>query len=402
MFIRADSLIHEHQFHLAPMRHIPLTRWRRMMPQLAIATPPQGAARATIAAPDLVDQLSELTGFRDRERLDATLVSALRDLLDPQAVAVWAAVGTGGQQRWLKRARLRAGDIAASADAAWIAFDCLDMLDEHPQRMQCLNSRQIQTAVESRTAAPHLCCMTLFPLPSEQGASAVVEVESASPLSAEAVRMVRGILRIYQNFQSLLDYSEHDTLTGLLNRKTFDDSFFKVAIVAPTAPLTAPLQIEKTRRAEQSVKSIYLGVIDIDHFKLVNDNYGHLIGDEVLLLLSRLMRRNFRFSDRLYRFGGEEFLVMMQCGNDAEAMIAFERLRVNTQGYAFPQVGSITISTGFTVVAASDAPSTAFQRADKALYYAKKHGRNQVQSHSVLMAACAIENETRSGDVELF
>ena len=83
-------------------------------------------------------------------------------------------------------------------------------------------------------------------------------------------------------------------------------------------------------------------------------------------------------------------------------MIPFERLRANTQGYAFPQVGTITISTGFTVVGTNDAPSTAFQRADKALYYAKGNGRNQVQSHAALIAARAIESETRTGDVELF
>ena len=110
-----------------------------MMPQLAIATPQQAALRAPLAAPDVVDQLSELTGFRDRERLDATLVSALRDLLDPQAVAIWGAVGAQGQQRWLKRARLRVGDVAASADAAWIEFDRLDELGAHPQRRRLRN-----------------------------------------------------------------------------------------------------------------------------------------------------------------------------------------------------------------------------------------------------------------------
>jgi diguanylate cyclase (GGDEF)-like protein len=146
----------------------------------------------------------------------------------------------------------------------------------------------------------------------------------------------------------------------------------------------------------------WLGVIDIDHFKSVNDNYGHLIGDEVLLLLSRLMRSRFRFHDRLYRFGGEEFVVLMRCGSEEDAHHAFERLRTGVERYPFPQVGHITVSVGFTEVKIGDTPSGAFERADKAVYYGKTHGRNQVCSHAKLVASGELEDLSVSGDVELF
>jgi diguanylate cyclase (GGDEF)-like protein len=213
---------------------------------------------------------------------------------------------------------------------------------------------------------------------------------------------VGSILRIYRNFQGLLDYSERDTLTGLLNRKTFDESFLKATSAPPMSAAMAQATSPDGRRHVASSHRHWIGVIDIDHFKSVNDNYGHLIGDEVLLLLSRLMRSSFRFHDRLYRFGGEEFVVLMRCATDEDARMALERMRTNTNTYPFPQVGSISISIGFTEVKPGDTPSAAFERADKAVYYAKAHGRNQVQSHAELVARGLLDDASKIGDVELF
>jgi len=341
---------------------------------------------------ELVDHLAELTGFRDRDRLDVTLVGALRDLLAPLSVAMWGCVGEPGQQRWIKRALLGCEDVAASSDSVWAEVESLPELSSHPLRQTCLLQQRFVTF-------PGPPVVSLFPLPTEMGMGGVLEIESKTLLDEDAQRLVRSVLRIYRNFQALLDYSERDTLTGLLNRKTFDESFLKVAL-GPGAP--APAEPDP-RRLRGPPHQVYLGVIDIDHFKLVNDRFGHLIGDEVLLLLSRLMRSTFRFSDRLYRFGGEEFVVMMRCANGDDALRAFERLRANTQRYLFPQVGNITVSVGFTQVQPTDTPNAAFQRADTAVYYAKEHGRNQVRSHAILIEEGAIQSDhSKTGDIELF
>lgn len=343
---------------------------------------------------ELVDHLAELTGFRDRDLLDVTLVGTLRDLLQPRAVAMYRCVGEVGEERWLTRARLRAGESVASADPAWADIDGLPRVTDHPERLDCL----VSAAAVVVPGDPHV---SIFPVTSDREVVGVLEVQTAAPLDAQQQRVVCSILRIVQNFQSLLDYSERDTLTGLLNRKTFDESFLKATAQVAAAPAAAAALLD-ARRASPSTARHWLGVIDIDHFKRVNDGFGHLIGDEVLLLLARLMRSSFRHHDRLYRFGGEEFVVLMRCADEAGALAAFERLRANTERYAFPQVGRITVSVGVTEVRPVDTPTAAFERADKAVYHAKQHGRNRVESHAALVAAGALAESAKVGDVELF
>jgi diguanylate cyclase (GGDEF)-like protein len=338
----------------------------------------------------IVDHLAELTGLRDRDLLDTTLVTALRELLNPRSVAVCHCVGEDTSARWLVRARLATGDVAAQTDAAWCEVDDLPPIDQFPARANCLRQ---QEPVE----VAGLTHWTLYPLLTDRGAVGVLEIESETDLDADQLRMISSLLRIYRNVQGLLDYSERDVLTGLLNRKTFDESFYKVTAAVPALKANTA-----DRRGEAIIRIPYLGVIDIDHFKRVNDNFGHLMGDEVLLLMSRLMRASFRFQDRLYRFGGEEFVVLLRCGSDEDATAAFERMRVNTEAYAFPQVGRITVSIGFTCVNGGDSASEAFARADKAVYWAKDHGRNCVANYSLLVASGELQAEDRSGDVELF
>jgi diguanylate cyclase (GGDEF)-like protein len=274
----------------------------------------------------------------------------------------------------------------------WADPATLPLLGDHPDRLACLRRQEAFT-----TNGPQP--MAYFPLSSDRDAIGVLELQTAQPLSYEEVRLVCSILRIYRNFQGLLDYSERDTLTGLLNRKTYDESFMRVA-GQDTSDLAH--QRADTRRYSPT-GTAWLGVIDIDHFKRVNDTYGHLIGDEVLLLLSRLMRTSFRFHDHLYRFGGEEFVVLLRCASEADAAIAMERLRANVERYVFPQVGNITISVGFTGLRPGDTPNDAFARADKAVYFAKQNGRNQVRYHAQLVAEGMLKDESRdNSDAELF
>jgi diguanylate cyclase (GGDEF)-like protein len=350
----------------------------------------------------VVEHLADLTGYRDRDVLDVSLVGALKDLLRPQAVAIYRAVSDGnnsgggsheGQQHWLTRARMAAGDSTATADPLWVEPSTLPTLEAFADRLDCLQ-RQEAFTVDGQPA------MAYFPVGNDLAAVGVLEVQTLAPLSTDDLRLVSSILRIYRNFQGLLEYSERDTLTGLLNRKTFDESFLRVA--AQGEYTAGEHQRAGTRRLTPG-GLIYLGVLDIDHFKRVNDTHGHLIGDEVLLLLSRLMRSSFRCHDHLYRFGGEEFVVLMRCAQECDAINAFERLRGNVERYAFPQVGRITVSVGVTALRAGDTPQDAFARADKAVYYAKQNGRNQVAHHARLVAEGRLAEEARdNSDAELF
>ena len=343
----------------------------------------------------VVDHLAELTGFRDRDVMDVTPVMALRDLLEPESVAIYRTVGEPGAERWLTRAHLRAGDAVASADPLWAKPEALPLVSEHPLRLEAMRSLTVTQVARAGQ------WLYLFPIATERDVVGVIEILSTRRLGAGSQRLVSSVLRIYHNFQGLLDYSERDTLTGLLNRKTFDESFLKVLGELPLRPPPGEHGAED-RRHESAVPHYVLGVVDIDHFKSVNDRFGHLIGDEVLLLLSRLMRGSFRFHDLLYRFGGEEFVVLMRCDEDVHAGEAFERLRLNTERYAFPQVGRITVSIGFTEVRRGDSPAAAFERADKAVYHAKAHGRNQVHNYAALVASGVILEAAQPSDMELF
>lgn len=208
-------------------------------------------------------------------------------------------------------------------------------------------------------------------------------------------RVLPLLLEFYMNFLSLIEDNERDALTGLLNRKTFDGRISKI--------LTT-LQTQHQRTADQSPKiNFYLATLDIDHFKHVNDTFGHIYGDEVLLLFSNLMKKTFRDNDLLFRFGGEEFVVLLANTDTAHAHLALERFRSAVESNPFPQVGQITVSIGVALVSSNEMPRITIDRADQALYFAKQHGRNQVRIYEELVEQGALkEQDIKTGDIELF
>ena len=342
----------------------------------------------------LVQSLAAMSGLRDRDALDAALV---RLVMSSSEGAVHSAslirvVGEGDDRRCLVQARLDAGQTQISRDLLWTDWTTLPHLSRFALRQQAVEQGR---AVHADTP-PGAC---VIPLQTPQGTWGLLEMGFATDLSAHTLELVDGILLTYHNLLGLLDYGEKDALTELLNRKTFDGAFFK----ATAEQHGDDLPEGGERRQPHPDAGVWLAVLDIDHFKRVNDTYGHLIGDEVLLLLARLMRSCFRFHDQLYRFGGEEFVVLMRCDSVDHAHAALERLRERVQAYAFPQVGTITVSIGFSVLLPHDTPSGAFGRADKAVYHAKEHGRNQVCSYQALVASGDLVDQVAEGmDVDLF
>ena len=119
-------------------------------------------------------------------------------------------------------------------------------------------------------------------------------------------------------------------------------------------------------------------------------------------MLSRQLRACFRFYDHLFRFGGEEFVVLVRCSKPDDAFDVFERLRATVAAVQFPRVGQVTVSVGISTLRAGDTPSAAFDRADKALYWAKQHGRNRVSDFEALVGLGELADASRASDVELF
>jgi len=169
-----------------------------------------------------------------------------------------------------------------------------------------------------------------------------------------------------QTREDLLQQATHDPLTGLFNRRHVEEVLRKEVV-----------------RAQRHARPLAVAMMDADHFKTINDTYGHQTGDEVLREISERCRKMLRSNDVLGRYGGEEFVIVFPETNIGEASVVAERLRAAVAGDPI-QVGDKTLAATVSIGVAAYAPGqdleTLFQRADSALYTAKQDGRNLVRA----------------------
>ncbi len=231
----------------------------------------------------------------------------------------------------------------------------------------------------------------MLPIPGANGQMRVLLLE-AELIDPDYWRIINGLLAVYSNLLLTLDEKERDKLTGLLNRQTFDDKLTKIISYYRS----------QAHREGRGKGSSWLAVLDIDYFKKINDEYGHLICDEVLLVFARLMEKNFRSTDLLFRYGGEEFVVILNCCTKEGVVNALERFRHVIEGNSFPQIDQLTVSAGYVCLQDCMLPSTLIEQADQALYYAKDHGRNQVVSYETMRKQVDAPIAVEDGDIELF
>lgn len=166
-------------------------------------------------------------------------------------------------------------------------------------------------------------------------------------------------------YHSAVRSAQIDPLTGVNNRSGMDNAIKR--------------EVELARRQDAPLSILLL---DIDHFKSVNDRFGHACGDFVIQSVAQCISETIRGSDMVFRFGGEEFLVLLSCTDDHGAQLLAERIRQNVQGLVFSTEKElqVTASLGITRLLSDDSPESLFKRADAALYEAKKSGRNRVIS----------------------
>lgn len=175
-------------------------------------------------------------------------------------------------------------------------------------------------------------------------------------LFEQASMLQRELDRIRDQNQKLRRIVFTDPLTGLFNRRALEHALI-------------PKWIDRDCGA--------VIVLDLDHFKVVNDTYGHKMGDAILEAFAGVIRANIRADDRAARYGGEEFVVLVQGALAEEARAVADRIRAATERYLFPGGIRMTVSAG---VAAAHQPAWGklFGAADAALYEAKRRGRNRV------------------------
>jgi diguanylate cyclase (GGDEF)-like protein len=344
---------------------------------------------------ELIQNFSSMTRFRDHALVDIALCQSLVSLF----------------RRGRMRFAARLFRVAATSErnlyslSAWtedgqVLSDERDVPEkEIPPALADAARLQVMHFGQEAMGKRRIDYLAWLPVVHEGGILAILEMRRSRPLRQTELGLAGALLSLYGNYLSLLHYSQTDTLTRLLNRKTFEESLRKM-LQSEDAADTDSVAVE--RRQEAADGGHWLAVMDIDHFKQVNDRFGHLFGDEVLILVADEMRRTFRRSDKLFRFGGEEFVVVLKHVSAENAARIFERFRGNIARKDFPQVGKVTISIGVTEILPFDNSTTVLGRADDALYYAKEHGRDQVRFYEALRNSGEIGTQTVEMTVDLF
>ncbi len=195
-----------------------------------------------------------------------------------------------------------------------------------------------------------------------------VMLPAASRIAAQ-LSSLRAKLRLQRAelgraMQQLQRLATHDELTGLVNRRRMQE-----------------LIEQERQRSLRSGEAFCVALIDIDHFKRINDRWGHAAGDEVLRLGAHALRSAIRSTDELARWGGEEFLLLLPQTSREAAAAVLQRMRSRLGELSLAQVDAalqITVSAGVALALPDEAPPATLERADAALYRAKRQGRDQV------------------------
>ena len=307
----------------------------------------------TLSSPQIVRMIAALTDHRDVDLLEASLLRTVSDLFAPG----WAIIFHIGDDDVLQFSlSLRDGTVSQTGDSQQFS--------------------ELASAVG----------VTSFPIMSHaRKVLGYLLVQRAPELTFEEQALMTDLFRVYDNYLAVLRDSQVDRLTGLLNRRTFDDQLDRALGLIRRA-YQENASTRSKRKVGEGNGCFFMGEIDIDHFKSVNDRFGHQYGDEVLVILARILQSTFRKTDLIYRFGGEEFVVIVYVDDRNDAEMTFERLRRSIENHAFPQVGKVTVSVGITEIRDTSIPVELLGRADQALYYAKTHGRNRVSFYEALVA----------------
>jgi diguanylate cyclase len=184
-------------------------------------------------------------------------------------------------------------------------------------------------------------------------------------LASRVATMEQEALGFRANLEEQRQKALVDPLTGLPNRAAWEER----------------LGHERTLW-QQSKSSLLLCILDLDHFKRINDSYGHLAGDRVLKIVAKVLSKHLRPTDFIARFGGEEFVILFPSTQLAAGLALLEQLRAAVEQCPFhfkSEPVTITVTCGMTALRPGERSDIALKRADQALYRAKENGRNRVE-----------------------
>lgn len=343
--------------------------------------------------PSMLTKLGAMTSIRELQLVEQSLLRTLAPLLGVMETSLYR---TNEQHQVTHKLHYHRSESRSADGAARVTERIDDMRHDAsvPPRVSDLLDymRLLKQPCQRAHGAGHLFGYPLLH-GSQQCSFFVFERElDLTPLE-QAV--IAGVLKVYTNHYALLDTSQRDRLTGLRNRYSLELNLDRLwdELATQQRPPDQP--------SAGAPQQFWLGMLDIDHFKRINDQYGHIIGDEILLLVARLLGTALRRADLLYRYGGEEFIAVIVAPDLAATTALFERLRLAIEQFTFPQVGRVSISGGFCSATPTVLPDTVLDRADRALYEAKRAGRNRILHYDALVSQ-GILDEVECGTIELF
>lgn len=344
----------------------------------------------------LLAAMIEITSQRDHDALANTLMQILTGLV-PITRGMLYRILNENTQHILEEVVCYTSQDSVSGQPQWVQQDTPRIIEANDKIKTCITKKEFFWEDDSSTSQSEC----LAPIFYNNTVIGVLSLESDQRLSNYR-NLVSDIIKIYENCIFSLNESELDTLTGLRNRRTFDLQLNKLLEKLGITGCKKITANENERRLQKNTTASWLVTMDIDHFKHVNDTYGHVYGDEVLLMLSQLMKKTFRDTDLLFRFGGEEFVVILTAIAEDAASPVLERFRKLVANHFFPKINQVTISIGYARIQPDDFPISILDKADKALYYAKENGRNQVCCYEQLVAEGKLKEVAVTQEVELF
>jgi diguanylate cyclase (GGDEF)-like protein len=345
--------------------------------------------------PSVLKKLGAMTAIRDTNMVEQNLLRTLGPLLGVAETSFYRIDDNGG----IMHALYHSHKVADKDGVKHIVDNIEEVINEkgiseavgnlfdnvHMLRKSC--SRKLEEGL--------LICYPVYGIKELLGYFVFQRDREVTPVE-DAI--IQGVLEVFTNHFDLLDTSQRDQLTGLLNRYSLEANLDRLWNI-----LSARLHDSNDGHTKRVIvpESYWLSVLDIDHFKKINDTYGHIIGDEVLIMTTRLLQAAFRQSDLLYRYGGEEFIAIIAANDLGAVTQAFERVRTKIEQFQFPQVGHVTISGGFSGADPGVLPQEVINRADSALYAAKNAGRNRIYHYDTLIREGVLK-EIDTGSIDLF
>jgi diguanylate cyclase (GGDEF)-like protein len=337
----------------------------------------RGTARELEAA------LADESGARDRAALLLTIASAVNSSLALEEVLNVALTHAGRIMGAVAGAMylVRTGKAELYREASYNltnrARGAMRKLDEEPLRTALPAMRPLVVKLDERTAP---------------GLDAGGHPQDALVVPIQRSGQLMGAMELYLNEWRELNEDQADLLNGVASQAAIAISHAQLFQAQEETALTDELTklpnrralaqrfLQETQRARRHHSALSFLMIDLDHFKQVNDTYGHLNGDAVLAELASILSNGLRESDVCARYGGEEFALILPETTESGARVLAERIRAKVASATFSGGLKLTISVG---VAATQEPAIYTQlidRADQALYAAKQGGRNQVRA----------------------